>query len=84
MSDAMQALFFALVFINGVLIGYAFGGSGNRAKAPESKPISEAEAEKIRKEREELEAQQKAFKDMMGYNADIAYGVNEDPFGGSS
>lgn len=84
MSDAMQALFFALVFINGILIGYAFGSSGSRAKAPESKPISEAEVEKIRKEREELEAQQKAFKDMMGYNADIAYGVNEDPFGGSS
>jgi hypothetical protein len=44
--------------------------------------LSESEIERIRQEKEDLLATQKAFLDMMGYNPDIAYGVGENPLEG--
>jgi len=83
MSDAMMVFLCVLIFFNGAFFGYVFG-SRTRYRAPAPSPMTAAEEEKLRQEREELKAEQEAFLGMMGYNADIAYGVNEDPFGGKS
>jgi hypothetical protein len=86
MSDAMFIFCAILLLINGFHIGYEVASHRLQAKPREalqkSEPITEAEIERLRKEREEFQAEQKAFLGMMGYNADIAYGVGENPLGG--
>ena len=37
----------------------------------------EAELRRIKREREELEADQRAFRTLVGYSADVAYGLTE-------
>ncbi len=78
-----------LTFVNGAALGFAAGyfvfGRKKAAEAPSEDPTDD-ELERAEKEREELIAAQKAFQTMMGYNADIAYGLDaEDDFtaGGS-
>jgi len=70
-----------LLFVDGaaigVVAGYFIWGKPKPAVQP-AEDRTEEELEKARKEREELIASQKAFQRMMGYNADIAYGVEED------
>jgi len=87
MSEAVAILLCALCFFNGAVLGYAIGQYRREKKetvvrAPES-TISEEDLEKIRKEREEMKAEQAAFLSMVGYNADIAYGLGKSPFEGS-
>ena len=88
MSDAMFIFCAILLLINGFSIGYEFGCRRAQANAkkesvkPEPASSSADDIEAARKEREALKEQQKAFLDMMGYNADIAYGVNENPLEG--
>jgi hypothetical protein len=77
-----------LLLMNGFHIGYEVASRRLQTKPrealqkPEPDPMTEAEIERLRKEREEFQAEQKAFLGMMGYNADIAYGVGENPLGG--
>lgn len=67
-----------VVFGTGFVLGY-------RIKTPE--PVtrtlpeqpSEEELRRKMKEREEMEAEQRAFKALTGYSADIAYGLAEFP-----
>lgn len=87
MSDAMYVVCMMLCLLNGFLAGMVF--SQHRTQVESAKPaklepdsFSEEEIEAMRKEREAFKEQQKAFLDMMGYNADIAYGVNENPLEG--
>lgn len=40
------------------------------------------EIARIKRSRETLEAEQRAFRDLCGYNADIAYGVSQFPMDG--
>ena len=62
----------------GVFVGYLLWGKAKKAKVvPEQEP-GEEEIERIRKEREDLIASQNAFRAMMGYNADIAYGISAE------
>lgn len=76
-------VFYALVlFINGLTIGlvgayFLWGREKPKETKVETSPTVD-EIEKAKKEREELIASQKAFQSMMGYNADIAYGVSLD------
>lgn len=61
----------------GLVLAYFFWRSKPTAEAPAKDPTEE-ELEQARKEREELIRSQEAFQRMMGYNADIAYGINRD------
>lgn len=89
MSAAIYIMGMFLVFILGGQLGLAGGYLLWGRKPVAEKPVEAAtddEIELARKEREELINSQKAFQSMMGYNADIAYGINrEDEFtaGGS-
>lgn len=68
----------------GVLLGVGLVACGfllgKHVYAPKSLPVpelSEEEKTKIREEREQLIAEQKAFRALMDYNADMAYGIND-------
>ena len=71
-----------LLFVNGAAIGIAAGyliwGRPKPAAVQQTEDHTDEELERAKKEREELIASQRAFQRMMGYNADIAYGVEED------
>lgn len=59
------------------ICGFLFG---KHVYAPRSLPtpeLSEEEKAKIKEEREQLIAEQKAFRSLMDYNADMAYGIND-------
>lgn len=84
MSDVFVVLIVILIFINGVSIGLSIGSRQAKKEVYSPAPAqTEDDLEKIRKEREEMKAEQKAFVNMMGYNADVAYGLNKSPFEGS-
>ena len=61
-----------LVFAGGFALGAHF--TKNSVEAP-AEEISEKELEKIRREREQIEADNRAFHTLMGYNQSMAYGV---------
>lgn len=81
MSAAIYVMGMFIVFILGgqlgLLAGFLLWRRKPVAEAPAEDP-TEDELEQARKEREELINSQKAFQSMMGYNADIAYGINRD------
>lgn len=86
----MYAVLCFIMLLIGGEIGFGVGWYLRGRPKKAAKPVEEApnteEIELARREREELIASQKAFRAMMGYNADIAYGINaEDDFdaGGS-
>lgn len=61
----------------GLFAGYLVWGRKKPA-APAVEPMpTDEEIEAARREREELIASQKAFQTMLGYNADIAYGIGD-------
>lgn len=81
----IYAVLMFLLFVNGMAIGLAAGIFLGYAKwkRPEaarqgSGNPTEDEIARAKREREELIESQKAFQGMMGYNADIAYGIGED------
>ena len=81
MSAAIYVMGVFIVFILGAQLGLTAGYLLWKRKRVEEKPepsVSEDELERARKEREELINSQRAFQAMMGYNADIAYGINHD------
>ncbi len=85
----MYAVLCLIVFVNGAMLGLAGGYFLWRKPKPVAtveQPPADDEIERARKEREELMASQRAFQSMMGYNADIAYGINseDDFFAGGS
>ena len=87
MREVMYVAVLILMLMHVFCLGYIVGSRERKPKpsavsAPES-TLSVEELEKIRKEREELKAEQAAFLSMVGYNADIAYGLNQNPLEGS-
>lgn len=58
------------VFALGFNVGYKF----QKPVVPEKETLAPEELERIRKEREQLEQEQAAFRILTGYSADIAYG----------
>lgn len=88
MSDAMYVVCMMLCLLNGFLAGLVFSQHrrsvevARSAVKPEPDSFTEEEIEAMRKEREAFKEEQKAFLDMMGYNVDIAYGVDENPLKG--
>ena len=57
--------------------GFLFGKSVYAPKALSAKELTNDEKAKIQEEREQLIREQEAFKTLMAYNADMAYGVND-------
>ena len=57
--------------------GFLFGKSVYAPKALPAKELTNDEKAKIQEEREQLIREQEAFKTLMAYNADMAYGVND-------
>lgn len=64
----------AAVVLLSFYFGFRFGCSFSHA-TPAADELSEDEKEEIMKERKRLIAEQNAFTDMMGYNANVAYGI---------
>lgn len=54
--------------------GYHAGLKAAEPVVKEQEPPSEEEAAAIEAERDRLRAEQAAFHDLLGYNADVAYG----------
>lgn len=87
MSEVMYVVLFLMLVAQAFGLGYAIGSRERRPKSnavfsPED-TLSVEELERIRKEREELKAEQAAFLKIVGYNADIAYGLDQNPLEGS-
>lgn len=70
----------ALCGIGIFLFGFWFGKEMTQAKKPDTTEPTEEELKEIREERERLIADQKAFRELMNYNADMAYGVAATKF----
>lgn len=73
-----------LAGLYGVLVGVGIGYLlFRKVKSAPVVTHSVEELEKIRQEREDMIAEQEAFLRLVGYNADIAYGLDENPLKGS-
>jgi hypothetical protein len=77
----MEFLYGLAGFLLGVgsfFLGFYVGKTTARPvkRAPE-KDVTEAEIKRAKREREELEADQRAFRALVGYSADVAYGLTE-------
>lgn len=66
------------------VLGFVFGRKTAQKPEPEIRAVSADELAKIRKEREQLEAEQDAFRALVGYSADVAYGLADFPLGGEA
>lgn len=90
MIDILLGCLGAIIFFGFVGLGFWLGWHAHAiyATAPPRRtapPVAitpeEADAQFIRRQleaRKALEEEQKAFQAMMGYNADVAYGLSED------
>ena len=67
-----------VVFGTGFVLGYRIKTPAPMTRALPEQP-DETELRRKMKEREEMEAEQRAFKALTGYSADIAYGLVELP-----
>lgn len=84
MSVAFWVLLCVMAFLYGVPVGVLIGYRlWKRAPKPVTQGMTAEESARIQREREELKAEQEAFLSMMGYNADIAYGMDQDSLKGS-
>ncbi|MBP5462231.1 MAG: hypothetical protein J6Y20_08920 [Lachnospiraceae bacterium] len=81
MSAVVMVLVWLMALVNGAAIGLFVGYLLWHVKKEEpvapAQPTDE-ERELAMREREELIESQKAFRQMMNYNADIAYGISND------
>ena len=78
MSTAIYVLGIFVAWFIGVEIGLAAGyllWARKKAVEKAEAPLDEDELALAKQEREELIKSQRAFQTLMGYNADIAYGI---------
>ena len=82
--NAVIGMLGALVGIGLFMFGFLFGKTGYQTK-PTVVPDTSTDEEKaaIREEREKLIQDQKAFRELMSYNSDMAYGLADRPVGKS-
>lgn len=75
--EAIMGMLGALIGIGLFIFGFWFGKTVFEAKQPKevSSEATEEEMAQIREEREKLIADQKAFRELMSYNPDMAYGL---------
>lgn len=79
MTSILLGLLGAALGVGFFVAGFALGRRSAAAPAPVEKTPSEIEQEELEREREKLKADQAAFHEMMGYSADIAYGLKKRP-----
>ena len=77
--DAFLGLIGAFIGAVIFVCGYYFGKDSVKVSEPKQYEASEAELKKIQEEREQLIKEQEAFKDLMSYNTNMAYGVTANP-----
>jgi len=65
------------LFIFGFHMGKELGSPKVRSSEAEN---TDEDMAKIREERDRLIQEQKAFRELMNYNSDTAYGLTADPF----
>ena len=78
----MEAVLGLLGAAFGVVIfvcGYYLGRESNKAPEVEKYEPTEQELKAIKDERERLIKEQEAFKELMSYNTNMAYGVTANP-----
>jgi hypothetical protein len=84
MSAVLIVILMFIVFVlgaeSGALLVYLAFVRKRPAQVQEPASPTDAEIEAAKREREELIASQKAFQQMVGYNADIAYGIEDTDF----
>lgn len=74
--EALYGMLGAMVGIALFILGCFFGRAFSvEKKAPVQNDLNETELNALKEERERLIAEQKAFRELMGYNVDTAYGV---------
>ena len=85
MRVSLCVLLCSMAFLYGVPLGIVIGFFMRGRKAVSSPAVTPSveELERIKKEREELRAEQDAFQKILGYSADVAYGLHDNPLEGS-
>lgn len=73
--ETVYGLIGALVGIGIFMFGFWYGKEISQPKKIDPMEPTEEEMKEIREERERLIADQKAFRELMNYNADVAYKV---------
>lgn len=76
--EAVFGMLGALVGIGLFLFGFWFGKTVNEPKEVEKVELTAEEEKAIHEERQRLIADQKAFRELMSYNPDMAYGMVEN------
>ena len=73
--DALLGLLCSLLGIGLFVLGFWFGKEMGQPKKVETADPTEEELHQIQEERRRLIEDQEAFRNLMNYNADMAYGV---------
>lgn len=80
MTDTILGLLGFLMGLGCFAFGYAFARHGAAKPKANAKPESDGDRQLAEsRERQAMEAEQRAFRALTGYSADIAYGVAEFP-----
>lgn len=74
--ELLVGLVGALVGIGLFLVGFFLGKKQGNTWAPVDRDLTPEEIVKIQEEREELKKEQNAFRELMNYNAETAYNIN--------
>ena len=81
--EFIYGLIGAFIGIGLFLLGFFVGRQAEKpvkiVKAEAVDGENGADIERMEKERQRLEAEQRAFRNLVGYSADIAYGVEKFP-----
>ena len=73
--EALLGLLCSLLGIGLFVLGFWFGKEMGQPKKVETADPTEEELHQIQEERRRLIEDQEAFRNLMNYNADMAYGV---------
>lgn len=73
--EALLGLLCSLLGIGLFVLGFWFGKEMSQPKKVEAADPTEEELHQIQEERRRLIEDQEAFRNLMNYNADMAYGV---------
>ena len=79
--EIVIGMFGVLLGIGVFILGFWFGREMGQPKKVESSDPTDEEIHQIQEERKRLIEDQKAFRELMNYNPDIAYGVDKEALG---
>jgi len=70
------SLFGIVIFLIGFSVGRRTASPVKKVPEP---TVSDTEKDRMQKERDRLMAEQRAFRNLVGYSADVAYGLADFP-----